>query len=66
MTNMSNHTALLVIAALMALNILGVLVNVYAFVRNRRRLKRVQARERRLDAGPITAAVGAFTRLAQE
>lgn len=56
-------TSQLTIVGLGLLNVLMLIANVVFFARNQRRLRRVQARERRLDAGPVTAAVGTFTRL---
>jgi hypothetical protein len=63
---LANPQVLLALLALTALNVLGLLMNAFAFIRNQRRWRRVQARERRLDPGPITAAVGAFARASGE
>jgi len=60
----SRPELMLALAALTVLNLAAAVFNVIAYLRNRRRLSRVQARERRLDAGPVTAAVGTFSRTA--
>ena len=51
------------LGALAALNVLCLFANLLFFVRNHRRMRRVKAREGRLVPGPVTAAVGSFTRL---
>jgi hypothetical protein len=66
LTVLTSPPALLGIIALTVANVVGAVVNAVAFARNRRRWRYVQARERRLDPGPITAAVGAFSRAAAE
>ena len=60
---LTGHPSELTIAGLGLLNVLLLIANALFYVRNQRRLHRVRARERRLDAGPVTAAVGTFTRL---
>jgi HAMP domain-containing protein len=45
-----------------AVNIVAAALNVIVYVRVQRRLKRIRALERRLDAGPITAAVTEYAR----
>lgn len=60
---LTSRPAVLTMVCLAALNLVGLIANALFYARNQRRWRRVQARERRLDAGPVTAAVGTFTRL---
>ena len=60
---LTHHPAELTLASLALLNVLLLIANALFYFRNHRRLRRLQARERRLDAGPVTAAVGTFSRL---
>jgi hypothetical protein len=60
---LAHHPTELTLASLGLLNVLMLIANALFYFRNQRRLRRVQARKRRLDAGPVTAAVGTFTRL---
>ena len=55
---LTSRPAVLTMVCLTALNLLGLIANALFYARNQRRWRRVQARERRLDAGPVTAAVG--------
>lgn len=66
LTPLASPPVILAIVALTVVNIVGAVVNAFAFARYRRRWRHVQARERRLDPGPITAAVGAFARASGE
>ena len=60
---LTTDMSVLTILALSIVNVVALIANVVFYARNQRRLRRVQARERRLDPGPVTAAVGTFTRL---
>ena len=60
---LTTQTSVLTVLGFAIANVVALIANVVFYARNQRRLRRVQARERRLDAGPVTAAVGTFTRL---